>query len=246
MASTFEFDRVKAERSQQLMAIGRASLVMTGETYAQGLMGSLVSAEYLAASTGVVPFVEVNGVRGISVVGAARQKFDSPTPPPGMLPETWEAVRTLYLAAHGAVRQAHNAARPLAPGENALQDVPLPPIGAVPIIVVVALACVGIAAVIAGAKYLSDTQIARITVEGETARSVARTKAATDMAQASFDKTGQIPAAFWLSLKDQAEIEANKPIPSTMPTGILVGVGLTVGALGLGAWGLHRWFGGAR
>lgn len=232
MTTQFPFQPDKGTLALTLMAASPPTLIMTGPLYAQGLISSLVAAEWLAAQCGVVPFVEIEGQRGIAQVGGARVRMQSETPPDGVPPELYEGVRTIYLAAHGAARRATNATTISTTPANPLAEMP-PPIGAIP--VAVWIACVAIAAVIAGAKYASDAVQESIRVDGETARANARMKLLSDAASKVFDATGTIPREFWEGVAGEAHAEAAKP-GKPVDWFFAGGVALGLGALGTAAY----------
>ncbi len=161
-----------------------------GVDLAQGYLGALVSAELMAAHAGVVPFLVLeDGSQGVAVVGGARAVIEDVRrwhrPRPGV---DVEAVQTLYLAAHGAVRDAHGASRVVAAPVGAIgccgacgSAAPVA-VGAIPIAVYVA--CVAIAAVVASATYFVMTDRSRVQVDGQKLVAVAGVDAATKVALA--------------------------------------------------------------
>ncbi len=155
MASAQQVDFDPVSGAAALAAFGQAQgnlAYLSGQNLRAGCLASLYSAEVLAATAGVVPFFDLgNGEKGVAVLGGARDKLASAP----------ESVRTIYLAAHGAARQAQahareaSAAIPLSQRiDGALAVVQTgAAIGALPLVAVIVITVLGVAAIVAGAWF---------------------------------------------------------------------------------------------
>lgn len=196
---------------------------LLGDDWAQGAMGALFNAEYLAAQAGVVPFFTLpDGSKGVLNIGGARAHIDKAP----------EAVRTIYLASHGVVRATHAQAHAASPNTPHLASGPLgelseAEIGAVPLAVYVV--AVAVAAIVAGAWYLKTKT--EIEVEGKNLRTTATISEINALATAQLATTGKIDPALYDALKSMAGAE--EAHLSWVP--YAVGAGAVVAAAG-GLW----------
>jgi len=223
--SSYSFDPVRA--GAILASWGTVSDDVSGYKYvgsdvAQGLIGTLATAEELAAAAGVAKYVDL-GSGDVLVLGAARDQVRSSSD---------DAVRTLYLASYGAVRAIHDAAKladaqasnpPIggfgpAPGYASDREIGFP-------IIPIVLAVVGIAGLIAGAWYATTTHIAAIEVAGHNARQATLANSYTAIGAAALKAGQPIPDSVWAGLKSLAEQEAEHsgPWPYVLGGGIVLG-----------------------
>jgi len=215
------------EPERALTVLGRMKnasdgpVALDGSDWAQGAMGALLQAEFLAAEAGIVPwFTLPSGERGVLTVGAARDHIDGAP----------EDVRTIYLATHGAVRSTHALARPWGGAAPALAGCCEPEIGNPAIIIAVTV--VAIAAIIGTAWYLTNRST--IEVEGRNVRTTAVAADVAGIAREQLSRTGKIDPGVWEVFKSIADAEAGRTLVPLVLGGIAVaGVG---GAI---AW--NRW-----
>jgi hypothetical protein len=230
MTTTFEFDPVAS--ADALAHMGHAPdgvVAIDGTQWAQGAMGVLLRAEFLAASAGVIPWIRLeDGTQAIASVGAARDGI-------GRAPES---VQTLYLAAHGLVRQTHARAlvwdgqTPMLQGArdgDRDEDLGLPPLA----IVVIVL---GVAAVLATAGYFVHRDT--IEVEGRNVRTTSILNSTLELARKQLEQTGKIDPALYDVFRELAGAEAKEPGVDWKPWAI--GGGLAVAAVA-GAWAWFTW-----
>jgi hypothetical protein len=175
-----------------------------GNDFAQGLIGTLMMAEELAAQAGVVAPVLLDG-EPVVPIGAARDKIKTFADP---------AVRTLYLASYAAVRELHDTARPRQVG-TPLGVQPLiagafvgAPILAIAFLVPVLVAVVAIAAVIAGAWYAVEAKKTEIEVAGHNLRQAQLAQSYTGLGLAAMKSGQPIPDNVWQGLGVLADQEA--------------------------------------
>lgn len=222
-APTFAFQPASAAAALDRMK--RASdgpVALDGSEWAQGAMGALLSAEFLAAEAGIVPwFTFPSGERGVLTVGAARERIeDAP-----------EDVRTIYLATHGIVRATHARARPwdgTAPTLRGLAD--NPEIGSPAIII--AITVVAIAAIIGTAWYLTNRST--IEVEGRNVRTTALASDVAAIAREQLARTGKIDPGVWEVFKSIADAESGRTlVPIVLGGLVIAGVG---GAIAWTKW----------
>ncbi len=234
MAAKFGWKPETSARALDAMNSPGAELDFDGNALAQGYFASLVSAELLAAEAGLVKFSELpdgqGGMfRGIASVGGARAKL----PPADTRDEKMRAVRALYLASHGSVRQAHANTRP--GGAHVPDKAVRVEVGFIP--AAVYLVAVGVAAIVAGAYYATETEKQRVIVQGENARAVARNTLALKAAELEMRATGHIPRELWGFLEGEANAEAKAKTPLGLPLPLLVAGGAAaVGAVAYFAW----------
>jgi hypothetical protein len=181
-----------------------AAYAYDGHDFAQGLIGTLMLAEELAAQAGVVAPVLLEG-EPVIPIGAARDKIKSFSDP---------AVRTLYLASYAAVRELHDTAKPRRTG-TPLGLQPLlgaafvgAPILAVAFLVPVLVAVVAVAAVIAGAWYAVEAKKTEIEVAGHNLRQAALAQSYTGLGLAAMKSGQPIPDNVWQGLGGLADQEA--------------------------------------
>ncbi len=183
MTTTFEFDPVAA--ADALARMGNAPdgvVAIDGSQWAQGAMGVLMRAEFLAASAGVVPWITLeDGTQAIANVGAARD----------VIARAPESVQTLYLATHGIVRQTHAMALLWDGQTPMLQAGEDLEIGLAPLVVVVLV--LGVAAIHATAAYFihQDT----IEAEGRNFRTTSILNSTLELARKQLEQTGKIDPA---------------------------------------------------
>jgi hypothetical protein len=165
-------------------------------------MGALYQAEMMAAEHGLVPLVELpdagdgERVKGVLTIGAARERID----------EAPEDVRTLYLAAHRAVRTTHAGASEVsghASDLGAIDDESA--IGLLPVIpIIIALTVLGVASIIAGAWYLTK----RVEVDGANARATSLSSDAIELVRSG----KPVPKELWDVMRALAS-QGNDGVP---------------------------------
>jgi hypothetical protein len=224
---TFDFDPARAlVVLEGMKAAGDGPVALAGEDWAQGAMGALVQAEFLAAQAGVVPwFTLPTGEQGVLTVGAAREKID----------DAPEDVRTIYLATHGLVRSTHAQAKPWDGNTPLLSTLPSNSELGSPA-VIIAVTVVAIAAIIGTAWYL--TSRSTIEVEGRNARTTAVASEVAGLAREQLARKGEIDAGVWEVFKAVADAEAGRPVLVPLVLGLAaVGVG---GAIAWKRWQQQR------
>jgi hypothetical protein len=204
-----------------MKAAGDGPIALDGSDWAQGAMGALLQAEFLAAEAGIVPwFTLPTGERGVLTVGAAREHID----------DAPEDVRTIYLATHGVVRSTHAMAKPWEGNAPMLTGLGDAEIGSPAIIVAVAV--VAIAAIIGTAWYLTNRST--IEVEGRNVRTTAVASDVAGIAREQLARTGKIDPGVWEVFKSIADAEAGRTLLPLVIGGLAVaGVG---GALAWKHW----------
>lgn len=199
---------------------------LSGPNLQAGLLSALYQAEMLAASAGVVPFFDAgNGEKGVAVLGGARDK----------LANAPESVRTLYLAAHGAARQAQAHAREASPGvplsarvDRALvmlqQSISFPPLA-----VVVVVTVLGVAAIVSAAWFGKGVAERIVQTHADDLRATYAIDQASKIAATQI-AAGQTPdPGVWEVFKTAAAREASAPV--LVPAVALGGLALLAGAL---------------
>jgi hypothetical protein len=228
--TTFDFDPVASADALAHMASAPDGLVaLDGTQWAQGAMGALMRAEFLAASAGVIPWITLeDGTQAIASVGAARDVIDRAP----------ESVQTLYLATHGIVRQTHAKALVWDGQTPMLQAGDELEMGLAPLVVVVLV--LGVAAILAGAAYFihQDT----IEAEGRNLRTTAILNSTLELARKQLEQTGKIDPAISDIFRELAGAERKE-------SGVdwkvwALGGGLLVTAAA-GAWAWASWGGPA-
>ena len=230
--STFAWEPVRGE--DVLARMGTVPegqpVRMLGDDWGQAALTTLFHAEMLAARAGVVPFFTLpDGTQGIVNVGAAREKIDRAP----------SDVRTIYLGAHGAVRATHARAQngqastmPLpgyVPTVNGLETIGLP------IVVPIVIGVVALAAVIAGAWYM--TRKAEIEVDGRNLRTTSAASTIAAMAHEQLTTKGAIDPGLYEVLKAYAGAESQ--VGAGLPSWLLPAAGGVV-VLGGGVWALSK------
>jgi hypothetical protein len=202
---------------------------LSGKNLREGLLSSLFTAEMLAASAGVVPWYDLGGgQRGIAVLGAARERID----------QAPESVRTIYLAAHGAARQAQANARGAASGldlrvrtDGGLAKVTgsgeLGDIGAFPLVFVV----LGVAAIVAAAWFAKESVGTMVQTRGANLRASYAADTAAKIAMAQIAAGQQVDPSVYGMLGELATSE--KSAPTVLPLVLIAG---GVGLVGGAAW----------
>ena len=181
---------------------GRVSL--DGDALAQGLMESLCAAELLAGRAGLVPMLdiptELGTEKGVLTIGLARDR----------LARAPKSVRTLYLAAHQATRRAHASSLRATPSDAVLLPAAPTQLGFLPVLAYVAITVVGVAATVATAWYATHKDDARVAVDGQRLRDVARIAGLTKLGLAQLSTTGNIDPALYAQLAPFADKEARE------------------------------------
>ncbi len=213
--------------------------VLGGKNLREGLLASLWQAELLAAQAGVVPFIEIPGSgKGVAVLGAARAKLA--TAP--------EAVRVIYLATHGAARQAQAPAQKSAPvaltqrADAVLAAVQMAggPIGDIGDFgaTLIVLTVLGVAGIVAGAWFAKGTAEVIVQTHAEDLRATYAADTAAKLAMAQIGAGQPVDPSVWEVLKGVASRESKD---SLLAPGIVVGAAAVgVGLLGYAIWkGTH-------
>jgi hypothetical protein len=231
MTTTFNYQAATAQAAlSRMMNAPAGQVAIAGSDWAQGAMMALVQAEQLAAQAGVVPYVTdpTTGTQGVANIGAAR----------ALVSKMPKDVQTIYLATYGAVRQANASAKtaaattPLLSGLSMLEEAN--GFGALPVIAVVVIACVGLAALIAGAAYVASV---KIQVDGANLRQAASVANISALATQQLQQTGKIDPSVWSSLTSLAQTESEVGA-YTVP--LIVGGGAVAVGAGWFAW--RKWF----
>lgn len=223
-----QFDPVVGGTTLALFSDAKAGSLayLSGSNLEAGLLSALYQAEMLAATAGVVPFVELgNGERGVAVLGGARD----------LLASAPEAVRTLYLAAHGAARQAQAHAREASPGvplsarvDRALVMVQQS-IGFPPLAVVVSVVVLGVAAIVASAWFAKGVAERIVQTHADDLRATYAIDQASKIAATQI-AAGMTPDPnVWGVFKAAAQHESSAPIVA--PAVALGGLALLAGSL---------------
>lgn len=190
------------------------SVALLGGQLREGALTTLLRAELLAAQAGIVPFVDLGPPlgKGVVTVGGAREKLsdanlagltglggafltNNPTAKATDADERFarlKDVRTVYLAAHGAVRRGGAFARPAADATPRIAghdlmgielEQRIESLGIVPV-VVVALVVMGVAAIAATAWWAVKYKERDVELELDKARALASTGTLSDLARA--------------------------------------------------------------
>ena len=228
MTTTFDFDPGASADALDRMSRAPDGLVaLDGTQWAQGAMGVLMRAEFLAAQAGVVPWITLeDGTQALASIGAARDRIS----------QAPESVQTLYLAAHGLVRQTHaqslvwDGQTPMLSAGEDLEDLE---IGLAPLAVVVIV--LGVAAILATAAYFIHRDT--IEVEGRNFRTTSILGSTLDLARTQLQQTGTIDPALYDVFRELAGAEAKQDGLSWLPWAI----GGGVAAAALGAWAWFSW-----
>jgi hypothetical protein len=240
VSSQFDFAPAtsKQVRDSFTFAAKNRSYAYKGNELAQGLMGTLVNAELLAANAGVTHMIQLpDGTRGIMEIGAARDNID----------QAPESIRTLYLAAHGAVREVNQRAVPRQQGTpwglaNALPTTGLPQIEVVPVFfpiipVIVALTVVGVAGVVATAWYATSTKNTETQVQGDSLQKTIAADRALEVAKGMIAAGQPIPKDVWGVFGDVANGEHKAGIWDTVKP---FAAGVAIGVVGLGGYAIYK------
>lgn len=219
MTQAFDFEPLLARDvlARMRRAPTEGIIALPGMNLAQGGMGALLQAEFLAAEAGLVPWSEVKpGDPGIESVGAARAR----------IAKAPENVRTLYLATHATVRATHASAKPWGgkvPELGALGDEPIgePISGSV----IIAVTVVALAAVLGTAWYLEKR--ATVEVSGRNVRTMAMVADLCEVARAQLAAGKPIPAEIWGVLQELADSEREGP-PWLKTAAITAAVGVGI------------------
>jgi hypothetical protein len=190
---------------------------LSGQNLKAGLLASLYSAEALAATAGVVPWFDLgNGEKGVAVLGGARDKLASAP----------ESVRTIYLAAHGAARQAQAHAREASSGvplsqrtDGALATVQS--IGAIPLVVVAVVTVIGVAGVVATAWFAKGVVERIVQTHADDLKASYAVDQASKLAMAQIAAGQPVDPGVYEVLKAAAKKEQDAPF--TVPAWALVG-----------------------
>jgi len=213
--------------------------VLSGKSLREGLLASLWTAELLAATAGLVPFVQLPGsVRGVAVLGAARDK----------LAQAPEAVRVIYLAAHGAARQAQAHAQKSAPvsitgrldGPIAMAQAAGNPIGDIGDFgaTAIILTVLGVAAICATAWFAKGAVEQIIQTHADDLRATYAADTAAKLAMAQIAAGQPVDPSVWQVLQGVAQRETRD---SMLAPGLLIGsAAVGAGVIGWGLWkGAH-------
>ncbi len=253
--------------SAALMAVPDqgGSVAMLGGQLREGALTTLLRAELMAAQAGIVPFFDLGPPlgKGVVSVGAARERLsdsnlaaltglggafltNNPTAKNTDADERLARlrdVRTVYLAAQGAVRRAGAFARPAKEEtpriaghdlmgielEHRIESLGLGPI------VVVALVVMGVAAIAAGAWWAVKWKEKDVELEVEKARVLASTGTLSDLARTQIASGQPVDPQIIAALSDLGKREAKA---SWMPAAVLGAVGTV--ALGTGVYVVTR------
>jgi hypothetical protein len=212
---TFQFDPVLATATlERMTGASDGPVALDGSEWAQGAMGALLQAEFLAAQAGIVPwFTLPSGERGVLTVGAARERIH----------EAPEDVRTIYLATHGFVRSTHAQAKPWDRTAPTLAGIePDAELGNPAVLI--AITVVAIAAIIGTAWYL--TSRSTIEVEGRNVRTTALASEVAGIAREQLARTGKIDPGLWEVLRSIADAEAGHSFALPLVLGALAVAGV--------------------
>lgn len=220
----FAFDRDAVEASLfNFERVGDGPTSILGPDFVNGCMGALFNAERMAAAAGVVPTVTLaDGTEAVVGIGQARESIDSAD----------DAVRTLYLATSGMVRQTH-ASAVRAPSSSSSSDAPIGLAQAAVVIIVL-----GVAAIVATAEYFIAKEA--IQVAGKSLRAIAASSQMSKLAEEQLRATGKIDPKLVEALRDPSLAAAadEERKAGGLSTGVLIGLG--VAGAGLAAYGAHR------
>jgi hypothetical protein len=210
--------------------------VLSGKNLREGLLASLWTAEILAGQAGLVPLFPIPGQgNGVAVLGAAREK----------IAHAPEAVRVIYLATHGAARQAQSHAQTSAPVSVAfradapvaakqLSGTPIGDIGDFGASVVV-LTVLVVAAIAGTAWFAKGTAEQIIQTRADDLRATYAADTAAKLAMAQIAAGQPVDPSVWATLKGVAARESRDNL---IAPGLLLG-GAAVGA-GLIGWSIWK------
>jgi hypothetical protein len=201
---------------------------LSGQNLRAGLLSALYSAEMLAATAGVVPWFDLgDGQKGVAVLGGARSKLASAP----------ESVRTIYLAAHGAARQAQAHAREASSGvplsqrtDGSLATVQQA-VGALPLVAVVVVTVIGVAAVCASAWFAKGVVEKIVQTHADDLRATYAVDQAAKLAMAQIAAGQPVDPGVYAVLQAAAKKEAEAP--ALIPTWAIAGAAGVVIAI---AW----------
>lgn len=219
MGEQTHYDPVLGAAAQGTFALapaGGAVRVGSG-ALREGLLCSLWSAELMAAAAGLVPYFQVGGQKGVAVLGGARSRLSKAS----------EGVRTIYLAAHGAARQASAHAR-LVSGEQAYVG----DIGDFGVSVVITV--IGVAAVVATAWFAKGAVEKLLETRAEDIRASYAANTAAGIAAAELASGKDVSPEVWSILKGVADRERTD---GWMPYALAGGGAIVLGA---GLFALHQ------
>lgn len=228
------FDPIAGAASLALFSNAPAGRLafLSGQHLRDGLLSTLASAEIMAATAGLVPWFDAgNGEKGVAVLGGARDK----------LANAPESVRTIYLAAHGAARQAQAHARDVSSApllsqrvDGALAQVDQG-VGVLPLAAVIVVSVIGVAAVVATAWFAKGVVERVVQTHGDDIRSAYAVDQAAKLATQQIAAGQQVDPGVWQVLQAAAKREQEAPL--TAPLWIAGGVGLVVvGGLLFASW----------
>src|SRR4051812_8228141 len=191
-----------------------SAAVLSGKSLREGLLASLWTAELLAAQAGIVPWFQIPGMgRGVAVVGAAREKIDGASEP----------VKTIYLAAHGAARQAQSHARPSkstsAAGSALLDSHAVSETGDFGVTAII-LTVMGVAAICATAWFAKGVVEQIVTTHGDDLRASYAADTAAKLAMAQIAAGQPVDPSVWSTLSGVASREKKD---SLLAPGLVVG-----------------------
>lgn len=187
---------------------------LSGKSLREGLLASLWTVELLAAQAGLVPWIQIPGQgRGVAVLGAARERLDHAD----------EAVKTIYLAAHGAARQAQSHARisksSTPEGAAALDAHAISEIGDFGVTAIV-LTVMGVAAICATAWFAKGVVEQIVTTHGDDLRATYAADTAAKLAMAEIAAGQPVDPSVWSTL---AGVASREKKDSLVAPGIIVG-----------------------
>jgi hypothetical protein len=203
-------------------------VTMPGALFADGLISALTSAELLWGSSLLVegkvgPATPLGSQRAAAIVARAKSPQDSAD----------YARSTVYLAALGAVRLAHEKVRVAGPAG----------IGQVPPQLAIALGAVGIAAAVGAAWYARTTGTDSVAIEANAVRAVAAADAAAKVAATAVAAGQPVPPAVLAALGGLAKYEIDQG-GFWWPAATAAAATVAVGAVAWGWWQGRR--GGGR
>jgi len=234
---SFQYDPIGGQAALSSFALTdpdrSPTTVLAGSKLQMGLMALLLNAELMAGEAGLVPMVHLDdGSKGVIAIGAAREVIH--TAPDG--------VRTMYLAAHGIARRAHNEARDVTArggmGEVNLLLSPALGMGALPLIAVVVL---GVAAIVAAAYYAKSATEKIVETRSTELKYAAKLDALQRLAMPIVASGMDLPPEFWAEYGNFSESEQTR---DTMRP-YLYGAG-ALAAAGLAYWAWTKKSEGAR
>src|SRR6267142_4064788 len=199
-----------------------SAAVLSGKSLREGLLASLWTAELLAASAGLVPWIQIPGQgRGVAVIGAAREKID----------QAPESVRTIYLSLHGSARQAQSHARassPVSVADQRLLDAhAIGDIGDFGVTAIV-LTVIGVAAICAAAWFAKGVVEQIVTTHGDDLRATYAADTAAKLAMAQIAAGQPVDPSVWTTLSGVAKREEKDAL---LAPGLLIGGGVVAVAV---------------